>query len=65
MECIINSINASPQKGSINKILGANKILLGKSIPNFDKKIIFFGYYAMVYTGTKTNLKRISITSIS
>ena len=53
VELIIHSRNAFPQKGSISRRLGSNTILLGDPIPNFNMKGIFFGSYAMVYTGTK------------
>ena len=55
--CIIHSRNSFPQKGSISKRLGPNKILLGKPSLEFNTKIIFFGYYAIVYTGTTKKIE--------
>ena len=45
-----------PQKGSIIKRLGLNTILLLKSNPDINMKMILFGSYAMVYTGTNNNM---------
>ena len=64
LECIIHSRKSFPQKSSIRKRLGPNTILLGKPGPDFNTKGIFFGYYAMVYTGTSKKLNRRSIHSI-
>ena len=65
VECIIHSRNSFTQKGSISKRLVSNTILLGKPIPRFNMKIIFFGSYAMVYAVTEKTLKRRIIPSIS
>ena len=40
-------------------------ILLGKPSTDFNINIIFFGSYAMVYTGTTNKLKRRIIHSIA
>ena len=57
--------NTFPQKGSISNILGYNTMFLGKPGTDFNMKMIFFGSYAMVYTGTKKILKRIIIPIIA
>ena len=57
--------NTFPQKGSISNILGYNTIFLGKPGTDFNMKIIFFGSYVMVYTGTTITLNRISMPSIA
>ena len=65
MACIIHYRNSFPQKDSIIKRLGANTILLVKPDPDFNMKIIFFGYYAMIYKGTKKNMITRIIPEIS
>ena len=65
LECIFHSRNSFPQRGSISKRLGSNTILLGNPGPDFNMKIIFFGYYVMVYTGTTNTSKIRRIPSIS
>ena len=65
VECIIHSRNSFPQKGSIIKRLGSNTILFGKQSYDFNMKIILFGSYDMVYTGTSNTLKRRRIPSIA
>ena len=65
VEFIIHSGNSFPQKGSIIKRLESNTILLKKSIPDFNMKMVLFGSYAMVYTGTTNTLNRISIPGIA
>ena len=64
VEYIIHSRNSFPLKGSIRKRLGSNTILLGNPSPNFNMKIIFFGFYTMLYTVTTNTFKRRSIPSI-
>ena len=64
VEFIIHSINLFPHKGSIRKRLGYHTILLGNPSTDFNKNIIFFGYYAMVYTGTTNTLNRRDFPSI-
>ena len=64
VECNINSKNSLPPKGSISKGLGSNMILLGKPSTDFNINIIFFGSYAMVYTGTTNTPNIRSIPSI-
>ena len=41
-----------------------NKILLGELNLYFNMKIILLGYYAMAYTGEKSNMSRRSIPGI-
>ena len=64
VEFIIYSRNSFPHKGSISKRLGTNTIILGNTSPDLNMKKHFFGFYAMVYTGTTNKLNRISIPSI-
>ena len=65
VECIIYSRKSFPLKGIISKRLGSNTISLGDPSPGFNMKMILFGSYTMVYTGTANILKRKSIPSIS
>ena len=65
MECIIHSRKSFPDNSGINNRLGSNTIILGKQSPDFNMKIIFFGCFAMVYTGTTNTFKRRSIPIIS
>ena len=53
VESTIHPRNYFTQKVSIRKILGENSILLVNPNTYFNMKIIFFGSYTMVYTGTK------------
>ena len=62
---MIQSRNYLPQKVITRKRIGANTILLGSPNSYFNTKRISFGPYAMVYTGTKNNMKRRSIPSIA
>ena len=64
MTCIIHSRNYFTQKGIISKRLGSNTILLVNPNPDFNMKITFFRYYAIVYTGIKNNLICRSIPEI-
>ena len=64
VERIIHSRKSFPHKGSIRKRLGSNTISLRNPSTDFNTKRIFFGYYAMVYTGKTNTLNRRSIYSI-
>ena len=62
---IIHSRNSFSHKGRISKRLGSSTVLLWKPSTDFKMKVIFFGSYAMVYTGTTNTSNRRSIPSIA
>ena len=39
--------------------------MIGRANPDFNHNIIVFGSYAMVFTGTKNNMKARSVPAIS
>ena len=61
---IIHFRNLFLQKGSIIKRVGKNTILLINPNPDFNMKIIIFGYYAIIYTVANNNMSRRNIHGI-
>ena len=63
--CVVKWINAFPSKKIIPSTMSPAMIVEVKVNPKFNHKRITFGSYAMVYTGTKNNMKRRSVPAIA
>ena len=62
---VVKRINAFPSKNGISITMIPSMIVEGKGNPNVNHKLITFGSYSMVYTGTKNDMKRRSVLSIA
>ena len=62
---VIKWINAFPSRTGISKTMSPSNIVEGKPKPDFTHKLIFFGSYAIVYTGTENNMNRRGVPSIA
>ena len=49
---MVKRLNAFPSKGGISEEASPETIVTGASKPDFNRKIISFGGYTMVYTDT-------------
>ena len=58
-------LNAFPSKNGISGNLSPANIVIGRANPDFNHNRIVFGSYAMVFTGTKNNMKARSVPAIS
>ena len=56
-------LNLFPSKNVISDTIGPAMLVEGKQKLDFGKKRIEFGAYAMVYLGTKGNMKKKKHTS--
>ena len=65
VELVIEMINVFPSKNGIIKKLSPATIVEGKEKLNLGVKIIPFGYYAMVSTGTSNSMKSRSVPHIA
>ena len=63
--CVLKLIKAFPSKNEISITMIPSIIVEGKVNPNFNHKRITFGSYAMVYTGTTTDMKIRSVPAIA
>ena len=65
IEGVIDMINFFPSKNTISDTMGTDMLVEGKQKLDFGKKQIEFGAYAMVYMGTKGNMKKRSVPTIA
>ena len=56
--------NAFPSNTGVLKTLSPSNVIEGKRKPDFNYQQISFGSYALVYVGTKNNLKARSVPAI-
>ena len=49
---MVKRLNAFPSKGGISEEASPETIVTGASKPDFNRKIISFGGYTIVYTDT-------------
>ena len=58
-------LNSFPTATGVSTTLSPANIILGRQKPNYNTKRIAFGKYAMVYAGTKNNMKGRSVPAIA
>ena len=63
--CVLKWINAFPSENGISIKTGPAMIVEVKVNPNFNHKLITFGSYDRVYTGTTNNMKISIVPSIA
>ena len=57
IEAIVESLNAFPSPTGISKTMSPSTIVEGKPKPNFGAKMITYGSYALVHSGTSNDIK--------
>ena len=57
--------NAFPPSNGVSTTLSPVNIVLGRQKPNLNHKYITFGSYALVFVGTKNNMKSRSVPAIA
>ena len=57
--------NAFPPSNGVSTTLSPANIVLGRQKPNLNHKYITFGSYALVFVGTKNNMKSRSVPAIA
>ena len=65
VEAIIEVLNAFPSKNAITTTVSPATIVEGKPKMDFKRKMIAFGSYALVYTGTSNNNKPRAVPAIA
>ena len=62
---MVKCLNAFPSKGVISEEMSPETIVTSASKPDFNRKGIPFGGYAMAYTGTENNMNSRTVPTIS
>ena len=65
VESVVGMMNAFPSKQGISDTLSPSTIVEGKPKLDLKRKIITFGTYALVYTGTSNNMKSRAVPGIA
>ena len=65
VEYAVHWINAFPSPQGVSEHLSPTNIITGRPKPDLSKQHIAFGSYAMVYAGTKNNMKSRSTPAIA
>ena len=65
IEAIVESLNAFPSPTGISKTMSPSTIVEGKPKPNFGAKMITYGSYALVHSGTSNDMKSRAIPAIA
>ena len=65
MENAIHWLNAFPSKTGVSSTLSPSTIVTGRGKPDFSKKHIAFGSYAMVTDGTTNSMKSRTLPAIA
>jgi hypothetical protein len=64
IEGVVGMLNASPSKNGITDTISPASIIKGKPKLDLEKKMIVFGSYALVYTGTTNTNKPRAVPAI-
>ena len=65
VEGVVAMMNAFPSKQGISATLSPSTIVEGKPKLDLKKKMITFGTYALIYTGTSNNMKSRAVLGIA
>ena len=65
VEGVVGMMNAFPSKQGISNTLSPSTIVEGKAKLDLARKMITFGSYAVVYTGTSNNMKSRAVPGIA
>ena len=65
ISCMVKWLNAFPPKYRISKTTIPSMIVKRKPNPDFNQESILFGSHVLVYSGTRNEMDRRSIPSIS
>ena len=65
VEGVVGMLNAFPSKEGISTTLSPSTIVEGKAKLDLSRKMITFGTYALVYTGTSNNMKSRAVPGIA
>ena len=62
---MVGNVTDFPSKGGVSETMIPISIVLGKLIPDYKTKRIYFGYFSLVYIGTTNSMKIRSVPVIA